>query len=629
MTSDKDAMTGPLANVSVNFVDSIDSAVTMLRWVETIPTDNVLGFDTETTGLSPYASGYCAVRLVQIASGDVGWAIPSEKWSGVVENVFSSWRGDLVGHNSKFDANWLRVKMDIDVFDRDGVVHDTMLFSHLIHPFQAHGLKPLSDRYVQKGASAGQKLLEDAMQAQNWTWASVPVDFKFYWAYGALDAVITVKLFEAFRIQFPEVFVSKSYQIETAVLPCFASMERIGMGCDMEYIDRKASEIQEYTAWADGWLQEHFSIKNRQSNAQVAKALIEHGAQLTAKTGTGLWQLNKDILKSVQEPPQAAAIAEMVLKTRKMTKLRSSFFLNLGQTNHPNIRQCGASTGRSSVTDPALQTIPRGPMVRTAFLPQPGHLIVTSDLDQVEPRVAANISGDLAFQAAIMSGDLYTTAARVVYRDDTIQKDSPYRTLMKVGILARLYGAQAPGLSEQLGIPLEDAQEFLVGFALAYPTLDMYVKDLIRQCDINGGWVQSVFGRKQRVEYPGSDSFKVMNYMMQGTAAEILKLNVIALDAAGYGPSMLMVIHDEVVLSIPALEAEGAREEIERCMTFRGDEFGWVVPCTASSDIGVNWGHKYQPDPVVRSRIWDQWWDDVGHATGLGRDDFERMRSEN
>lgn len=579
-----------MQDAKLRFVQSATDAEEMWRWLSNVPVATALAVDTETTGLSRYEPG-AGVRLVQFGDRDTGWAIDIRRWRGLIEDVVTTWNEahrPWVGHNLKFDLNFLMM----EGIELKGVLHDTMLYSHLVDPGQSHALKNLADHFVAAGSSAGQNTLNRAFDEQKWTWATVPVDFNLYWGYAALDAVITSRLFDEFSRRFPRILASRSYETEIAVMPLLAAMERRGCLIDEAYTIKQRNEMVAYCDEVDDYLRDSWNIKNRQSNQQVAKALLENDVELYAKTGTGQWQLDEEVLLSITHP-----IAEVVLKARKATKIISTYlnnFLSMRDNDgvlHCDIRQCGAYTGRMSVTGPALQTLPRGRVARDSFIPRPGMHLVSCDLDQVEMRILAEFCRDPNLIEAIMTGDLHTATARLAYNDPNLQKSDPRRQTAKNAGFAKVYGAGVAQFARTAGISIEDATEFLNAYDMRFPGvvhLQRQIDQLARtqkDPDLNPprGYVESPFGRRQYVK---DRDYAMLNYLVQGTAAEVFKMDIIALDAAGFGDNMLIPVHDEMIMEI---DDPAVLPEIEKAMTF--NEF--VVPITASGGVYSRWGEKY------------------------------------
>jgi len=261
----------------------------------------------------------------------------------------------------------------------------------------------------------------------------------------------------------------------------------------------------------------------------------------------------------------------------------------------------GARTGRMSITDPALQTLPSGDAtVRRAFIPKDeNHVIISSDLDQVEFRLTAAFSGDekliqLFHDADATGGDVFTEIMRQVYQDTTLQKSDPRRKLIKGVVYGKLYGAGVDKMALTAGVQTEVMRAVVDGFDGNYPG----VKDLQRNIEDAGmrrlraegqGYVQTRTGR--RLPCDDDRVYSLTNYLIQATAAEVFKQNLVKLDQADLTDLLIVPVHDEIVLQAPREDAEEVKKIVQECMTTRD---GWAVPLTAGADGPFeNWGQKY------------------------------------
>ena len=299
-------------------------------------------------------------------------------------------------------------------------------------------------------------------------------------------------------------------------------------------------------------------------------------------------------------------LAYAVLKQRKADKLASSYFSNFLADNingyvHPSIRTLGARTGRMSITEPALQTLPSGDAtVRRAFLPKDeDHVIISSDLDQVEFRLTANFSGDPSFitlfqEADRTGGDVFTSIMQEVYQDPTLTKEDPRRKLIKGVVYGKLYGAGVDKMALTAGVTTEVMRGVVDGFDRSYPG----VKELQRNIEDAGmrrlrsegqGYVMTKTGR--RLPCDDDRVYSLTNYLIQASAAEVFKQNLVKLDQADLTEYLIVPVHDEIVLQAPKDEAEEVMAVVQECMTTRD---GWAVPLTAGVEGGfANWGEKY------------------------------------
>lgn len=299
-------------------------------------------------------------------------------------------------------------------------------------------------------------------------------------------------------------------------------------------------------------------------------------------------------------------LADTVLKQRKADKLANTYFSNfltesIDGVVHPSVRTLGARTSRMSITNPALQTLPKGDdVVRRAFIPRDeNHVIVTSDLDQVEFRMFASLSQDAnliqLFNLADMTGsDPFTEIGRDVYQDPSMQKSDKRRGLIKSMIYGRLYGAGVAKQALTAGVHEAQMKQVSDAFDNRFPGMTIFQRQIedagMRRVKSEGqGYVYTWTGR--RIPCDENRVYTLVNYLIQGGAAEVFKSNLVKLDQADLTELLIVPVHDEIVLNAPRKDAEEIKQIVRECMTTRD---GWAVPLTADVDGPLeNWGDKY------------------------------------
>lgn len=614
-----------LGTPDLKLVDSVEEAGNFLRWLSQDRPLGAIAIDLETGefpgkdkkhALSPW---HGRIRLAQVGDGQTGWSIPWEEWSGVFYQALEHYQGPIIAHNIAFESKWLAVNSRYKLpWDK---AHDTMIMSQVIQPDAgSHALKTLTDRLIDPRASAVQGLLDQAMVKNGWTWGTIPVNFPIYWQYGALDTVITTRLFldHFYKHIRPGMQLNRPYELEMANRRVCTQMEINGARVDLEYSAEKYKQLMDYAENAKNMAQSRYGY-NIGSPSQLAAAIINLGGEITKRTAGGSPSVDKEQLDILKRDGNrdVRELAELVINVRKAGKLASSYFENFQKGAidgilHPEIRTLEARTGRMSITNPALQTLPSGdPLVRRAFLPrEENQRIVSSDLDQVEFRLTANFSQDEAlinlFQEADRTGgDVFTSIMRQVYKDDTLTKEDPRRKLIKGTVYGKLYGAGVSKMALTSGVQEEDMQEVVDAFDRTYPGIKRFQKKVEREgqqrLDLEGvAYVETETGRK----LPADDNrlYALTNYKIQGTAAELFKQNLLKLDAAGLTDYMVVPVHDEIVLSVPLEMIEEVAPVIQDCMTttHKSETEKWDVPLTAGCDIKnksgeyfETWGSKY------------------------------------
>lgn len=589
-------------DMELHLVNTIDEAWAFKRWAS--ERHDVLGFDTETSGLDPRAFD-AKLRLVQIGDRKTGWAIPWDQWGGVAMEILNQYDGHWIAHNVAFDARWLEIHSGWKVpWHR---VHDTMIMAQVVDPLGGGALKPLSIRHVDRRAGAGDALLKEAMAKEGWGWGDIPVDYDAYWAYGALDPVLTTHLYDHFRAdqKYPEV-----YELEMAARRVVSQMEDNGSPIDLDYCERKYKELTDWVEQVKDWGRNELGF-SLGSDQQIIKYLQSIGADITRVTKSGNPSADKYQMKLFANDPSSPAceFAKLILKMRHADKMSNSYFKNFLNMHsngvlHPSVKTLGARTGRMSITDPALQTLPKGEaLVRDAFIPHPGDVLVSSDWSQIEMRLMAHFSQDQrlakAFHDADASGgDFFVELGKEIYHDENFTKADKRRGLVKNTLYGAAYGAGVQKMAETAGVPYSVMKTVADGVFNTYPGIKKFqatVDDLgvRREREEGQGYVTTPYGR--RLPCDEGKVYALTNYLLQGHAAEMLKNALVQLDLAGLGDHMLLPVHDEVIFSIPRGDHVEAMHLIQEVMSVNE---GYAVDIPAEPEGPLErWGEKYRDTP--------------------------------
>jgi DNA polymerase-1 len=607
-------MTNGLGDVQLHLVNTVDEAQNFLRWLGERRPHNAIAIDTETgenpggmrkDALSPW---HGQLRLVQVGDGQQGWAIPWKEWSGVFYEAMDKFDGPVVCHNIAFEARWFDVHSRWDIpWER---AHDTMIMAHIIDPLGSGALKQLAALHVDGRAVALQETLDIELAKNGWTWGSVPIEFQPFWAYGALDTVLTMRLWEMFYEKCgPNGPYHRPYELEMAARKIVTRMEINGARVDLEYSQKKFDELSTYADTVKNWAKQQYGGVSIGSNQQLVRLLESLGAEITAYTPSGQKSADKDQLKflSINGSDEVKQLADLVLKQRKADKLANTYFRNFLDDNvdgfvHPSVKTLGARTSRMSIQNPALQTLPKGDdTVRTAFIPKDDdHVIITSDLDQVEFRMFASLSKDpnlitLFNRADATGSDPFTEIGREIYQDPTMQKSDKRRNLIKGTVYGRLYGAGVAKQALTAGVPEGQMRTVSDAFDSRFPGMAFFQKQIEdagmrRLRDEGQGYVYTWTGR--RIPCDEDRAYTLVNYLIQGGAAEVFKQNLVKLDAADLTEMLIVPVHDEIVLNAPRKDAQEIMQVVKECMTTRE---GWDVPLTSGIDGPLeNWGEKYR-----------------------------------
>jgi DNA polymerase-1 len=603
-----------LSDVKLHLINSVEEANNFLQWLGERRPHNAIAIDTETGelpggvrdhALSPW---HGQLRLVQVGDGKQGWAIPWKEWSGVFYEAMSKFDGPIVCHNIAFEAKWLALHSNWEIpWHR---AHDTMIQAHIIDPLGSGALKRLAALHVDGRAVALQESLDIELIKNGWTWGTVPTNFQPYWAYGALDTVLTMRIWEMFYEKCgPGGPYNKAYELEMATRRIVTRMEINGARIDLDYSRRKYDELTAYSESVKTWAKQTYNGASISSNMQLVRLFEGLGAEITEFTPTGNKAVTKDQLKllTITGNDEVRNLAEITLKQRKADKLANTYFLNFINDNvngfvHPSVKTLGARTSRMSIQNPALQTLPKGDdTVRTAFIPKDeDHVIITSDLDQVEFRMFASLSNDpnlisLFNRADATGSDPFTEIGREVYNDPSMQRSDKRRNLIKGTVYGRLYGAGVAKQALTAGVAEGQMRTVSDSLDTRFPGMALFQKQIedagMRRLRAEGqGYVYTWTGR--RLPCDEDRVYSLLNYLIQGGAAEVFKSNLVKLDQADLTEYLIVPVHDEIVLNAPRKDAQEIMKVVQECMTTRE---GWAVPLTAGIDGPLeNWGVKYR-----------------------------------
>jgi len=306
---------------------------------------------------------------------------------------------------------------------------------------------------------------------------------------------------------------------------------------------------------------------------------------------------------------QGHELPQLILDYRSVSKLRSTYTEKLPTLIHPatgrvhtSYHQAVAATGRLSSSDPNLQNIPvrspEGRRIRRAFIPADGHVLLAADYSQVELRIMAHLSGDEGLKKAFAAGeDIHAATAAEVFGGRPAEVTADQRRAAKAINFGLIYGMSAWGLARQLGIERGEAQDYVDRYFERYPGVREFM-DNTRSSARDKGYVETVFGRRlylpeinsrnnQRRQYAERTA---INAPMQGTAADIIKRAMIAVDdwirRDAPETALVMQVHDELVLEVPAGSEEKMAEKIRG---FMADAAELDVPLEVEIGVGENW----------------------------------------
>jgi DNA polymerase-1 len=582
---------------------------TFWEWL-TDPRRRMVACDTENTGFDWWNPGF-RVRVIQFGDVEGGWAIPFDGWQRLVQGALdhcSRARIPVVFHNPGYDINALRsqgVTMDWSI------VEDTFTWSAIVG-YAEHNrqLKSLAQRYFGQWAGAGERVLHEGMKKQGWTWADVPLGWKPYPLYAVVDTAVTAALWERWDSMGLRRRWGNDHALEMASLKITSEMSWRGLPVDGGYLWEQIDAFLVQEAEVRARL-EDMGITSPHQGGQLEAVLKDAGVALPEKTEKGKTKLDEAVLSHIDHPAAAD-----VLRFRQLYKTRTSYLQSLlegaggsfengvipeeGAVVHPGIKPFEARTGRMSIENPPLQQLPaEDPTVRRAVISrEKDEIVISSDWGQIELRMWASLNSDQGLIDALAKvdetgSDFFVELGREVYKDPGFVKSDPRRGQLKSTVYAKLFAGGIETAAATAGVNVYDLVPTWKAMEAAYPSLKTLGEDLVKTHKNPEGELEHVitssWGREWRVLDP-VERRKLGNYATQGSAAIALKKCLVSLEAAGFGPYMMLPVHDEVLFSVPKTDAEDAMAEIKQVMdSIVHPGTGWTVPVTAKPGAGANW----------------------------------------
>ena len=592
----------------------IDSETALKDWINQLQNADVFAFDTETTSLDSMTAELVGVSFAYQpekaayvpfghdytdAPSQLSKAVVLEQLKPILENA----------HIKKIGQN---IKYDIEVLANhgihlQGVMFDTMMESYVLdsasnsHDMDSLALKYLGWRTItyQDVAGKGSKQIPFNQ-----------VDIQKAATYAAEDADVTLRLHQTLwpRIEKEAGLKHVFENIEIPLIPVLAQMELNGVLIDPAKLQLQGEELRKRLLELE---QEVFTLADGEFNINSPKQLQEILFQklklpILQKTPTGQASTADNVL---QELALDFEIPRIIIEYRSLSKLMSTYTSRLveqinsnTQRIHTSYNQTGAATGRLSSSEPNLQNIPirtvEGRRIRQAFIAPPGYQIISADYSQIELRLMAHISEDASLlHAFVHNMDIHKATAAEVWGVAIDQVTSEMRRNAKAINFGLIYGMSAFGLTRQLGIERRAAQDYIDRYFARYPGVKAYMDNTRAQAK-EQGFVETLWGR--RLYLPDINASQVMrqkaaermaiNAPLQGSAADIIKLAMIRIDAwlrdEKINAKMIMQVHDELVFEVADSEVEKITQGIRHHMA---EVVQLQVPLLVSVGTGDNW----------------------------------------
>jgi DNA polymerase-1 len=587
-------------------------------WLTRLRSAPLFAFDTETTSLDYMVAEIVGVSFC-IEAGNAAYVPVAHDYAGAPEQlsrerVLAALKPLLedpnlpkLGHHLKYDAHVL-ANHGIRI---QGMRYDTMLESYVLNSVATrHDMDGVAAKYLGiKTISFNDVAGKGAKQL---TFNQVPVDTAA--EYSAEDADVTLQLHRVLSAKLREVpQLEYVYaDIEQPLVPVLARMEYYGVLIDGTRLLAQSKQIEgqlrELLAQAHREAGTEFNIESPKQLQQILFEKLQ--IPVLRKTPTGQPSTAEDVLEELAE---SHALPRIVLDYRTLAKLKSTYTDKLPQQInaptgrvHTSYHQAVAQTGRLSSTDPNLQNIPirrpEGRRIRQAFIAPPGHVLLAADYSQIELRIMAHLSGDPGLLAAFANDlDVHVATAAEVFGTPTTAVTSDQRRTAKTINFGLIYGMSPFGLARQLGIERGAAQDYVNRYFARYPGVRRFM-DNTREQARRDGYVETVCGRRLYLPDIRSSNRQLQQYSersainapMQGTAADIIKLAMISVDAwceQEKPPArLIMQVHDELVLEV---RADAVAEVTEAVRSRMVAALALKVPLKVDTGVGANWDEAH------------------------------------
>ncbi|MBN6711784.1 DNA polymerase I [Haemophilus haemoglobinophilus] len=627
-----------IVKIDRTLYETVDTQEKLSIWLEKLQQAEIIAVDTETDALDPMLANLVGISFA-LADGEACY-IPLAHKEAVKEvtqaDLFaepeqSIERFELVANqlnkddclaqlkplleNSNIQKIGQNIKYDLTIFANNhiqlkGVCFDTMLQSYVLDSTGRHNMDALSERYL------GHKTIEFESIAgkgkNQLTFDKIAIAQAT--EYAAEDADVTMKLHQTLwhELQQSPSLVKVFNDIELPLVQVLSQIERNGVLIDSQALLKQSEEIaKRLTALEQQVHQEAGEEFNLASTKQLQEILFTKLAlPIIAKTPKGAPSTNEDVLETLAQ--QGHIVPKLLMEHRGLAKLKSTYTDKLpAMVNqhtgrvHTSYHQAVTATGRLSSSDPNLQNIPikneEGRRIRQAFIARKGYKIIAADYSQIELRIMAHLSQDKGLITAFSEGkDIHRSTAAEIFGIPLNEVTNEQRRSAKAINFGLIYGMSSFGLANQLGISRADAQKYMDLYFQRYPGVQTFMTDIREKAKMQG-YVETLFGR--RLYLPEINSSNAMrrkaaervaiNAPMQGTAADIIKLAMIAIHNEIKNNSniqIIMQVHDELVFEV---KEDKVAEYSALIKSLMGNAAQLLVPLIVEAGVGNNWDEAH------------------------------------
>ena len=613
--SPSEPVTSQVSDLSV--VTITDQAV-FDTWLSRLEATPLFAFDTETTSLN-YMQAEIVGLSFAIEPGEAAYVPLAHLNPGLegqldrdqildqMKPLLESSAVKKVGQHLKYDAN---VLANHGITLR-GIAHDTMLQSYIIdavgsrHDMGSLALKYLGQRVLSFEEVAGKGVKQVSFDH---------VDIEQAAAYAAEDADVTLRLHETLLPKLEaEPSLNEVYQrLELPLVPVLSKIERNGAFVGVDKLRAQSHEIAirlaELESQACDLAGQPFNLASPKQLGEILFEKLE--LPVIKKTPKGAPSTAEDVLAELANDYELPAV---LIEHRGLAKLKSTYTDKLPEMVdsrtgrvHTSYHQAVTATGRLSSSDPNLQNIPirtqEGRRIRQAFIAPEGRKIVAADYSQIELRIMAHLSSDAGLLHAFANElDVHSATAAEVFDVSLEGVTTDQRRKAKAINFGLIYGMSAFGLAKQIGVARGEAQEYIDRYFARYPGVADYM-DATRAIAHEQGYVETLLGRRLYLPEINARNKQrqlaaertAINAPMQGTAADIIKLAMIDVDAwltdTGLDAKMIMQVHDELVFEVADDACETLCDNVTQRMA---NVIELQVPLLTEVGVGDNWDEAH------------------------------------
>ena len=601
---------------SYQIIQSLDE---LKQWKLKAENIGYLAFDTETNSLDAVEADMVGFSLctsendacyVPLLHEENDKQIDFDQAIDILKSILEDNGIKKILHNMKFDALVVD-KYNINIKNYD----DTMLMSYSIGSGGIrHKLDTLIKYYFDHDAISFKDLIGSGKDKKTFQELLIKEAGK----YAAEDADMTLRLWKRFKSSMVQDKQVKIYEIiEKPLAQVIMNMENHGISVDVNKLNELSVNFEEKLKNLEKYCYKLIGEEiNLGSPKQVGEILFDK-LELPGgkKTSTGSWSTNAEILENLAN--EGYDFPKALLEWRALSKLKTTYtdtlptYLNI-KTNriHSSFAMATTSTGRLASSDPNLQNIPirsdDGRMIRKAFIPEKGNVLISSDYSQIELRLIAHIANERNLINAFLDEiDIHSSTASEVFNIPLNDMTPDIRRNAKAINFGIIYGISAFGLAKQLNISRTEASEFIKAYFKKYPSIRDYMDETKKYANENG-YVKTLLGRKCLVEEINSKNAATRSFMeraainapIQGSAADIIKRAMIILgnhkNLAKLETKMLLQVHDELIFETKKENCEESMRIIKKEMESANlPILNLNVPLIADTNFGNNWDEAH------------------------------------